>query len=486
MNIPFTETNKLKFLRFGLSAVCLSMAVVLEALSADSTNDTTPFPELDCVIEPSEIVDVGSAVPGVVESILVDRSDLVKQGAVLAHLESSIEQATLDLAKVRAQLNTAIELRQENAAFGYLTQKRNQALLHKAAISMQDMDQLKTETRIAELQVRQEKENKRIAALEFLRAQALLDQRTIHSPVDGVVMERFKSVGEYVENEPLLRVARLNPLYVEVIVPVAYLGQVKQGMQAQVHTRLPDPTEYLATVERVDQVADAASGTFGVRLSLANPDYQIPAGLRCKLDFFIEEQLQQAAESRGGSHSTPTKQAESEVVPASLNSPILANSMGCYRVGPIKEEAQAQQLFDNLKSRTDDLAIHGETVNQKTRYLVLAPPTSDREARHALEAQLQAAGITHRYVILRGKYKGRISLGYYRNNKIATRRQQQLNKIGVDVELVSHSTATTQYWLELSLDETDPALQRANELSALLPSYATLETMNCLPRMATR
>ncbi|MGD8908750.1 MAG: hypothetical protein PVI92_05330, partial [Chromatiales bacterium] len=182
------------------------MAVALEALAADLINDSTLFPELDCVIEPSEIVDVGSAVPGLVESIRVDRSDMVKQGMVLANLQSSVERATLDLAKVRAQFNTAIELRQENAAFGYLTQKRNQALLHKAAISMQDMDQLMTETRIAELQVKQEKENKRIAALEFLRAQALLDQRTIHSPVDGVVMERFKSVGEYVENEPLLRV----------------------------------------------------------------------------------------------------------------------------------------------------------------------------------------------------------------------------------------------------------------------------------------
>jgi RND family efflux transporter MFP subunit len=484
--MPSAYTTKLRFLSFGLRAVCLSMAVALEALAADLINDSTLFPELDCVIEPSEIVDVGSAVPGLVESIRVDRSDMVKQGMVLANLQSSVERATLDLAKVRAQFNTAIELRQENAAFGYLTQKRNQALLHKAAISMQDMDQLMTETRIAELQVKQEKENKRIAALEFLRAQALLDQRTIHSPVDGVVMERFKSVGEYVENEPLLRVARLNPLHVEVIVPVAYLGRVKQGMQAQVHTRLPDPTEYLATVERVDKVADAASGTFGVRLSLANPDYKIPAGLRCKLDFFIEEQLQQAAESRDESDSTPAKLAESEVVPASLNSPTLANSMGCYRVGPIKDASQARQLFDNLQSVADDLTINGETFNQETHYLVLAPPTSDPEARRALEAQLQAAGITHRYVLARGAYKGRISLGYYRNDKVAAHRQQQLSKLGVDVELVPHSVATTQYWLELSLGETGPALQGVNELSTLLPPYVALETMNCLPRMATR
>jgi hypothetical protein len=224
----------------------------------------------------------------------------------------------------------------------------------------------------------------------------------------------------------------------------------------------------------VDRVADAASGTFGVRLSLANPDYRIPAGLRCKLSSFI-----------GESESTPAQQADSEVTPVPLNSPALTNSAGCYRAGPIKEESLARQLFKSLKRMTDDLAIHEERVDSETHYLVLAPPTSDREARSALEAQLQTAGITHRYVMLRGAYKGRISLGYYHNHKIAARRQQQLSEVGVDVELVSRSVATSRYWLELSLSETGPAQQRVNELSALLPPYAALETMNCLPRMAT-
>ena len=51
------------------------------------------------------------------------------------------------------------------------------------------MDTLKTETRMAELQVRQEKDNKRIAGLEYRRARAVVQRRTILSPVDGVVTE---------------------------------------------------------------------------------------------------------------------------------------------------------------------------------------------------------------------------------------------------------------------------------------------------------
>lgn len=251
------------------------------------------IPELDCVIEPSEIVDVGVALPGVVRSILADRSDPIKKGDVLVKMDDGVELAAAELAKARSKLNTAINLRKETAAFGDLTQKRNQELFKKSAISIQEMDQLKTETRIAKLQVQQEKDNKRIAQLQYRRARAVLNQRTIRSPFDGVVMDRFKASGEYVDDEPLLRVAKLNPLHVEVIIPVVHLGKVKPGMKAEVSSLFSGIEDYVATVERVDTVADTASGTYGVRLSLENPDYKIPAGLRCQLSFLPEEKKPQ-------------------------------------------------------------------------------------------------------------------------------------------------------------------------------------------------
>ncbi len=251
----------------------------------ENTNLEDPIPELDCIIEPSDIVDIGSAVPGVVDSILADRSDFVSKGEVLATLESSVEQVALELTQARASLDTAIELRRESAQFGRRTLKRNQELLRKSVISKQDIDQIKSETRIAQLQVRQEEENKRIAELEHLKAKAVLKRRTLRSPVDGVVMNRFKSVGEFVEDEPVLRVARIDPLNVEVVVPVSLLGRIKPGMEAEIILILPGSSSHQATVERVDVVADAASGTYGVRLTLPNRAHAIPAGLRCRLSF---------------------------------------------------------------------------------------------------------------------------------------------------------------------------------------------------------
>ena len=47
---------------------------------------------------------------------------------------------------------------------------------------------------------------------------------------------------------------------------------------------LPGAEPVQATVQHVDQVLDAASNSFRVRLSLPNPNNQLPAGLRCKAE----------------------------------------------------------------------------------------------------------------------------------------------------------------------------------------------------------
>ena len=264
--------------------LCLSMNVVAEQVGED-----TGLPNMDCVLEPSEIVDVGSAVAGVLEAINVDRSDFVGKGTVLAKLESDVEDSTVSLTRARADINSAIEVREVNAAFGERTEKRNQALVRNSTISEQLMDQVETDAQIAKQQVQQEKENKFIAELEYRRAKASLYRRTIMSPITGVVIERFKSVGEYVEDEPVMRIAQLDPLHVEVIVPMSYWGQIKSGMRAEVQLEIPGQDKHNATVIRVDQVADAASGTYGIQLLIPNQDYKIPSGVRCNLAFISTE-----------------------------------------------------------------------------------------------------------------------------------------------------------------------------------------------------
>ena len=106
----------------------------------------------------------------------------------------------------------------------------------------------------------------------------------MRSPFDGVVVERYRTEGERIEREPVVRVARIDPLRVEAIVPASQFGSVQPGQVARVRTDLPMFPALDATVVLVDRVIDPASNSFRVRLSLPNPDQRIPSGLRCKLD----------------------------------------------------------------------------------------------------------------------------------------------------------------------------------------------------------
>jgi membrane fusion protein (multidrug efflux system) len=114
----------------------------------------------------------------------------------------------------------------------------------------------------------------------------VLRQRSITSPIDGVIVERNLGGGEYAyEQAPITTVSQIDPLNVEVYVPVALFGNIPVGSLALVRPEEPIGGYHTATVDVVDQVFDARSGTFGVRLKLPNPDGLIPGGLRCKLQF---------------------------------------------------------------------------------------------------------------------------------------------------------------------------------------------------------
>ncbi len=113
------------------------------------------------------------------------------------------------------------------------------------------------------------------------------------------------SPGEYVNTQPLLRVAQVNPLRVEVIVPAKMFGRIHPGMTAAIVPELTEYGEKIATVSLVDKVIDAASNTFGVRLKLPNPQLKLPGGLKCRVRF---ETMEMAAEAETVETIEKTKQ----------------------------------------------------------------------------------------------------------------------------------------------------------------------------------
>ena len=212
----------------------------------------------ECLIAPHTEVSVASAVPGLVASVEVGRGDSVTKGKVLARLASGVERATYELAK-------------ERAAFGKRTVERNRELFEKQLLSPHERDKIETEALLARLEEREARER--------------LLLRTIRSPIDGVVVDVDIEAGEYVHELEIIKLAGIDPLVVEVIVPIESLGDVGIGSRATVLPQAPFDSERETTVTVVDQVVDAATGTVGVRLELKNGDHALPAGLKCSVRF---------------------------------------------------------------------------------------------------------------------------------------------------------------------------------------------------------
>ncbi len=191
--------------------------------------------ELNCLIHPFAVITISSPVGGLLEAVNVDRGDLVKEGQVIAVLDTSVERATGAVAHAQAELS-----------------------------------------------------NRRLADLELQRTAAEVGLRTIRSPINGVVVERFMSPGECPKQGRIFKLAQIDPLRVEAYAPVSQLGKIAVGMEVQLKPEAPVSGVYKAKVTVVDRVVDAASGTFGVRMELPNPDLRLPAGLKCTVTVLKE------------------------------------------------------------------------------------------------------------------------------------------------------------------------------------------------------
>lgn len=236
------------------------VAGAADSAAAASTPNLVPGSQAQtCLVEPFQVSEIGSPAPGVVETIAVHRGDVVEQGQVLATLNAQVDEATL-------------ALRRAEAAFMSRVTNRNIELYKRKLLPEGDYDELQSRARQAHLNV----------ALQ----QAILAERTITSPYDGVVVERYVGQGDRVNDNTLLKLAQIDPLLVKVVLPEDHYGRISPGDQATVRINPVIHDDALtATVWRVDSVMDAASGTFVVLLEMENPDGRLPAGVRCSVEF---------------------------------------------------------------------------------------------------------------------------------------------------------------------------------------------------------
>lgn len=267
--------------RIAVIAVCLAAACAPAARAAAVEVDPSA-----CVVRPGQIIQLGSPVFSVLTELYVDRSSPVRKGEIVARLNSSIEEAQLALDQFRAASTTAIETARAQLQYEERELARRQRLAGNMFSKANEIDEMTTRAEQTRIAIRKAEDDRRQAALEAERSRRQLDLRAIRSPTDGVVTEIKLMPGEFVfETTPIMTIAQINPLKVDLVVPARYYGALRAGMMVSVNLLTPLNLSTPARIDAIDPLIDVGSDTFRVRLTLPNPDGRIPAGIRCSARF---------------------------------------------------------------------------------------------------------------------------------------------------------------------------------------------------------
>jgi len=234
-------------------------------------------------INPVQTVQVGSQVSGIIAKINVDFNSEVKQGQIIAVIDStflyaSVKEAKANLERNQAQINEA----QRNL-------KRTTDLFSKDLVSQADLDAAKTGCETALAQLKQSE-----AALE--RVMVNLRYAIIRAPIDGVVISRDVDVGQTVaaslQAPKLFEIANdLKHMQVEASVDEADIGQIKEGQSVSFTVDAYPDEEFRGEVTQVRLAPVTVQNvvTYTVVIEVENPELKLRPGMTATVSILINK-----------------------------------------------------------------------------------------------------------------------------------------------------------------------------------------------------
>ncbi len=239
----------------------------------------------------------GIKVPGRLQTITVDLGSVVRKGQNIAQLEQQdyklrVQQAEAALAQARARLGLNPDgaddrvsseetgtVRQAKAVLDDARLKRDRAskLVQQGVISHAEWDTVDSEYKVAlsryqdameEIRNRQGLLAQRRSELALAKQQ--LADTIVYAPLDGVVLTKKASVGEYLAaGAPVVDIVRINPLRLRVEVPERESHNIRNGQSVRVSVE-GDPNSYLGYIKRLSPTIGEQNRVLAVEADVAN------------------------------------------------------------------------------------------------------------------------------------------------------------------------------------------------------------------------
>ena len=236
-------------------------------------------------------VQVGSEITGTIESLGADFNQIVRKGQILAKLDQSIYQTTVEQAKAAlgsAQADAERYRVIQSAADTALARARE--LHDQQLMTDEDFQAAQTDSRSAAAQVASGDAIVRQAQSAVDTAEVNLSKTIIESPIDGVVVARSVDVGQTVSanmSAPTLFIlaADLSKMEVDASIDESDVGRVKVGQPVTFHVDAFMDDTFTGNVlqVRLNPTVDSNVVTYTTIIDAPNPTMQLKPGMTATL-----------------------------------------------------------------------------------------------------------------------------------------------------------------------------------------------------------
>ncbi|QOP42168.1 efflux RND transporter periplasmic adaptor subunit [Sulfurimonas marina] len=251
-------------------------------------------------LEPTNTVDVGIEVSGTITEVYVDFNDHVKKGEVLAKidttkLESKVRNSKAALAVAKADLeNTKVSL--HNAKVEY---ERAQSLFKSTGgnyPSSKEMDATKTTYDLASASYTGKKALVLQAEANLQSNEDDLRKAVVHSPLEGIILDRSIDVGQSVVASmqvPVLFTIAENLAKMELSVSVdeADIGQVQKGQSVTFSVDAYPKKTFSGTITKVQFNSEIVDGvvTYNAIVAVNNDNLLLRPGMTATAQIKTQE-----------------------------------------------------------------------------------------------------------------------------------------------------------------------------------------------------
>jgi HlyD family secretion protein len=243
-------------------------------------------------VNPVITVQLGTYVSGPIIAIYKDYNAPVKKGQLIAKIDPSTYQVTVDIAHATLA-NSKAQLGKDQADLDYkkVTYDRNLALYKSDAVSKDTVDSAYSAWQMDVAQVKLDRANIQQQAANVAAAEVNLNYTNIVSPVDGTVVSRNVDVGQTVaasfQTPTLFLIAKdLTKMQVDSNVSESDIGYVKAGQKATFRVDAFPDRDFEGVVAQVRQAPITVQNvvTYDVVVSVENPELLLKPGMTANVN----------------------------------------------------------------------------------------------------------------------------------------------------------------------------------------------------------